>query len=277
MSSQCDQQHVMKGHWRKWIAQNVTKTLEKICCSNGTTKTCWKDIGRNLTLMSYDLTQTQRYQNMGVSESSAADVSQVFCSQISKADCSDKNGDSIRFPNSSIIGCWGSFSKWGPARRRDELSMGWEHHTALQRYIAPRASFPSRATRDCAREISVCADNGRASRCHNVFTILQTGCRRGRKCDRYPATPLHCSTGKCMCQTNWRRSHAQVWPRYSSSTRNGFALANRGGAMRPAGGSIHARIFPRSMRAAFKWQRSPAGGGYGLLLQSKSSNPQMLW
>ena len=42
---------------------------------------------------------------MGVSESSAADVSQVFCSQISKADCSDKNGDSIRLPNSSVIGC----------------------------------------------------------------------------------------------------------------------------------------------------------------------------
>ena len=43
------------------------------------------------------LTQTQRYQNMGVSESSAADVSQVFCSQISKADCRNKNGDSSRF------------------------------------------------------------------------------------------------------------------------------------------------------------------------------------
>ena len=34
---------------------------------------------------------------MGVSESSAADVSQVFCSQISKADCRNKNGDCSRF------------------------------------------------------------------------------------------------------------------------------------------------------------------------------------
>ena len=41
--------------------------------------------------------ENQRYQNMGVSESSAADVSQVFCSQISKADCRNKNGDSSRF------------------------------------------------------------------------------------------------------------------------------------------------------------------------------------